>query len=121
LGRPDVPVFPLVAEVRLGLHRPCPGAADNRQGAESWWDADRDAARLVCPDKAGAIPEVHRGPMAVDAEKLAGHARVPADAARAYSALQARRASADVPAARLMPPVPAEAAPCIRAWVQSAA
>ena len=57
MARPDVPVFPLVAEVHLGLRRPFLGVADSHPGAESLLDADHGAVRRVCPDTADAIPE----------------------------------------------------------------
>jgi hypothetical protein len=103
-GRPDEPVFPLVAAVRPGLHhRPFPDAADNRRAAESWLDAGHAAAHPVCLDRVGAIPEVLRGQRAVDAEKLAGREPLPAGAVPDHLAwvwIQARLASADGSAER---------------------
>jgi hypothetical protein len=61
LAHPDVPVFPQAAVGHLGLLHPFRGVADNHLGAESLWDADRDAVRPVCPDMVDAIPECHRG------------------------------------------------------------
>ena len=79
--RPDVPVFPLVAEVRPVLRLPFLGVADSHRGAACWLDAGHGVALPVCLGRAGAIPEVLlQGRMAVDAERLAGRAQLPADA-----------------------------------------
>jgi hypothetical protein len=69
-----VPVFPQVAVGRLDLRLPCRGVADSHPDAESWSDADRDAARRACLDTVDAILEDHRDlPVHPDeaAEKLA--------------------------------------------------
>jgi hypothetical protein len=86
LGRPDVPVFPPVAEVHLGLRLPSPGVADSHRDAVNLWDADRDAVRRACFDIADAIPEALRDRlglpdrMAGAAERLAGREPRLADA-----------------------------------------
>ena len=82
MGRPDVPVFPLVAAVHLDLRlRPFLGAADIRLVAESLLGVDRVVAdHPVYFDRADAVLEgLHRqGLMAVDAGKLVGRERLPA-------------------------------------------
>jgi len=80
LARPDVPVFPPVAEVRLGLHRPFPDVADSRPDVVCWSGAGRGAVRQVCLDTVGASPERLRDRMAAGAEKLAVRGPRPADA-----------------------------------------
>ena len=83
MGRPDVPVFPLAAEVHLGLRLPSPDVADSRRDAASSLDADRGAVLRACLDMVGAIPEDrqgHLGRLAVGAEKLAGRELRLADA-----------------------------------------
>ena len=84
LGRPDVPVFPLVAVGRLGLLHPFLGAADSRPDVASLWDADLDAVRRVCLDMADAIPEGRRGLMDEAVGKLAVREPRPADAVPAH-------------------------------------
>jgi hypothetical protein len=81
LARPDVLVFPLVAELHPFLRPPFLDAADNHRDAGCWWDADRGAAPLVCLDMAGAlpVPGVLPDPRAVDAEKLAAREPGPVD------------------------------------------
>lgn len=83
MARLDAPVFPLAEVGRRGLRLPSLGVVDNRPDAASLLDADLDVVRRVCPDMVGAIPEVRRGLLVqkdVDAEKLAGRERRPADA-----------------------------------------
>jgi hypothetical protein len=75
LDRPDAPVFPQAAVGHLGPRLPFRGVADSHPDAESWSDADRDAARRACLDTVDAILEDHRDlPVHPDeaAEKLAG-------------------------------------------------
>jgi hypothetical protein len=80
LARPDVPVFPLVAEVRPVLLRPFPGVADNHPAAENLLGADHGAVRPAGPDMAGAIPEGLRGRTALAAGKSAAREPRLADA-----------------------------------------
>jgi hypothetical protein len=82
-----VPVFPQVAVGRLDLRLPCRGVADSHPDAESWSDADRDAARRACLDTVDAILEDHRDlPVHPDeaAGKLAVREPRPADAVLAH-------------------------------------
>jgi hypothetical protein len=102
-ARPDVLVFPLVAEVRPGLCLPFLDAADSRRRRGGyWWDADRGAARPVCSDMAAALPEVLQDPQAVAAEKSAAREPVPADVVpdRLAWALSPERPAWDVLAER---------------------
>ena len=82
--RPDAPVFPQVAEARLGLlHRhPFLGAVDIHRGAENLLDADRGVVRRAGLDKVALILEARRLPdlMAWAAGKLVVRALLPADA-----------------------------------------
>src|SRR4029077_10109433 len=84
LGRPDAPVFPQVAGVRLGLQRlrPFLGAADIRRDAENLLDADRGVVRPAGLDTVALILEALRllDLMAWAAGKLAVRALLPADA-----------------------------------------
>jgi hypothetical protein len=83
LARPDVPVFPLAAEVHLGLRLPCPDVADSHLGAASLSDVDHDAVRRAFLDKVGAILEDRQGHsvrLAWAAGKLAGRGPRLADA-----------------------------------------
>ncbi len=80
LGRPDVPVFPLVAAVHLDLRLlPFPDVADIHPAAASLLDADRGAVHRVCFDMADAAPEVPRRQdlKVLAAEKLAVRAPLP--------------------------------------------
>lgn len=61
MARPDVPVFPQAAVGHLGLRLPCRGVVDSHPDAESWLDADHDAAHRVCLDTVDAIPEDRQG------------------------------------------------------------
>jgi hypothetical protein len=83
LGRPDVPVFRLAAEVHLYQRLPSLDVADSRRDAASSLDADHGAVLRACLDMVGAIPEDrqgHLGHLAWAAEKLAGREPRLADA-----------------------------------------
>ena len=83
MARPDVPAFPLVAEVHLDQRLPSLDVADSHRDAVSLSDADHGAVHRACLDKVGAILEDrqgHLGHLAWAAEKLAGHEPRLADA-----------------------------------------
>ena len=83
LGRPDVPVFPLVAEVHLYQRLPSLDVADNRRDAANLLDADRGAVLRACLDMVGAILEDRQGHLGRPvwaAKKLAGREPRLADA-----------------------------------------